>query len=113
MIFWKIIPVLNSYKKTVKNSKKRFLGPMTRSKLCENGPEIVEKKIHYMRGLPVFCAETMITQKGIFFCGGGGGHKNQFFEYLYEEITLKDLQNNIFLYNLIIVVMAILGSGPR
>jgi hypothetical protein len=27
-----------------KNSKKRFLGSMTRSKLCENGPDIVEKK---------------------------------------------------------------------
>jgi hypothetical protein len=51
------------------NSKKRFLGSMNRSKLCENGPEIVEKKNtvahsipekkslicpgYYMRGLPV------------------------------------------------------------
>ena len=46
MIFWQIIPVLNSKKKTKKNSKKRLLGPMSRSYLCENGPEIVEKKIH-------------------------------------------------------------------
>jgi hypothetical protein len=43
MIFWQIIPVSNSQEKTEKNSKKRFLGSMTRSKLCENGPEIVEK----------------------------------------------------------------------
>jgi hypothetical protein len=44
MIFWEKIPVLNSQEKTEKNSKKRFLGPMSRSKLCENEPEIVEKK---------------------------------------------------------------------
>jgi hypothetical protein len=27
--------------KDEKNSKKRLLGPLSRSKLCENGPEIV------------------------------------------------------------------------
>jgi hypothetical protein len=43
MIFWQIIPVLNSQKKTEINSKKRVLGSMSRSKLCENGPEKVEK----------------------------------------------------------------------
>jgi hypothetical protein len=44
MIFWQIIPVINSQKKTKKYSKNRLLGPMSRSKLCENGPEIVDKK---------------------------------------------------------------------
>ena len=44
MIFWEIIPVLYRQKKTKKYSKKRLLGPMSWSKLCENGPEIVEKK---------------------------------------------------------------------
>jgi hypothetical protein len=29
-----------------KKFKKRLLGPLSRSKSCENGPEIVEKKIH-------------------------------------------------------------------
>jgi hypothetical protein len=29
--------------KNEKKFKKRLLGPMSRSKLCENGPEIVEK----------------------------------------------------------------------
>jgi hypothetical protein len=43
MIF-RQIPVLYSQKKTEKNSKKRLLGPKSRSKLCENGPEIVEQK---------------------------------------------------------------------
>jgi hypothetical protein len=36
MIFWQIIPVLNSQEKTEKIQKKRFLGSMTRTKLCEN-----------------------------------------------------------------------------
>jgi hypothetical protein len=76
MIFWQIIPVQYGQKKTKKNSKKRLLGPISRSKLCEYGPEIVEKKYtvahsipdvtprknkkvrsvrgYYMRGLPVF-----------------------------------------------------------
>jgi hypothetical protein len=44
MIFWQIIPVLYSQKRTEKISEKQLLGPMSRSKLCENGPEIVEKK---------------------------------------------------------------------
>jgi hypothetical protein len=52
MIFWQINPVLNSYKKTKKNSKKRLLGPMSRSKLCENGPEIVEKKYTVAHSIP-------------------------------------------------------------
>jgi hypothetical protein len=52
MIFWQIISVLNSYKKTKKNSKKRLLGPLSRSKLCENGPEIVEKKYTGAHSMP-------------------------------------------------------------
>jgi hypothetical protein len=32
MMFWQIIPVLCSQKKNGKNSKKRYLGPMSRSK---------------------------------------------------------------------------------
>jgi len=39
-----VISVLYSQKKTEKIKKKRFLGSMSRSKLCENGPEKVEKK---------------------------------------------------------------------
>ena len=34
-------------KKRKKIAKNRLLGLMSRSKLSENGPEIVEKKIHY------------------------------------------------------------------
>jgi hypothetical protein len=44
--------VLNSYKKTKKNSKKRLLGPMSRSKLYENGPKIVEKKYTVAHSIP-------------------------------------------------------------
>jgi hypothetical protein len=41
MTFWQMIPVLNNFKKTKKIQKN---GPMSRSKLGENGPEIVLKK---------------------------------------------------------------------
>jgi hypothetical protein len=34
VIFWDIIPVLYSQKKTIKYLKKRYLGPMSQSKLC-------------------------------------------------------------------------------
>jgi hypothetical protein len=76
MVFWQIIPVLNTYKKRKKIQKNDFWG-LTRPKLCENGPEIVEIKKYtvahsipdveprnkkkssispgyYMRGLPVY-----------------------------------------------------------
>ena len=43
MIFWQKIPVLNSQKKR-KKIQITISGTMTRSKLCENEREIVEKK---------------------------------------------------------------------
>jgi hypothetical protein len=53
MIFWQIIPVLYSQKKMEKKFKKNdFWGPMTWSKLCENGPEIVEKKYTVAHSIP-------------------------------------------------------------
>jgi hypothetical protein len=45
MIFWQIIPVLKSQKKYGKKFKKNdFWCLCPGQKLCENGPEIVEKK---------------------------------------------------------------------
>jgi hypothetical protein len=63
-IFWQITPVLNSYKKTKKNTKNRLLGPMSRSKLCENGPEIVEKKNTLLHIEPhIFVFRVLVSKK--------------------------------------------------
>jgi hypothetical protein len=74
MIFWQIIPVLNSFKKTEKKSKKRLLGPMSRSKLCENGPEIVGKKYYVAHRIPDVTPRKIkkFDPSGVLYAGSSG-----------------------------------------
>jgi hypothetical protein len=70
MIFWQIIPVLNSY-------KKRLLGPMPRSKLCENGPGIVEKKYIVAHSIPDVTHRKIkkFDPSGVLYAGSSGIRK--------------------------------------
>jgi hypothetical protein len=53
MMFWLDNPGTNySYEKSKKNSNRQFLGSMSRSRLCEYGPKIVEKKYTVAHNIP-------------------------------------------------------------
>ncbi len=60
--------------KTEKKSKKRFLGSMSRSKLFENGPEIVEKKYTVAHSYPDVTPRNKkkCDPSGVLYAGSSG-----------------------------------------
>jgi hypothetical protein len=73
MIFWQLILVLYSQEKTEKYSKKQPLGPMSRSKLCENGPEIVGKKYTVAHSIPeVTPRKKKFNPSEVLYAGSSG-----------------------------------------